>query len=81
MAAITIRALDEETKRRLKLRAAENNRSMEAEARHILQDALGRPAHPDLTWVEQLIVLAQEAGGGDLPVPPRDDVARAATFA
>jgi plasmid stability protein len=36
MATITIRNLDEQTKRKLQLRAALNGRSMEAEARHAL---------------------------------------------
>ena len=36
MATITIRNLDEEVKRRLRLRGAQNGRSMEAEARIIL---------------------------------------------
>ncbi|MCX7327074.1 MAG: plasmid stabilization protein [Hyphomicrobiales bacterium] len=43
MAAVTIRNLSEETHRALKLRAAKNNRSAEAEMRKILEDA-ARPA-------------------------------------
>ena len=39
MASITIRQLDDELKRRLRLRAARNGRSMENEARTILRDA------------------------------------------
>jgi phosphopantothenoylcysteine decarboxylase / phosphopantothenate---cysteine ligase len=39
MASITIRQLDDELKRRLRLRAARNGRSMEDEARTILRDA------------------------------------------
>ena len=37
MASITIRNLDDETKRRLRIQAAEKGRSMEEEARVILQ--------------------------------------------
>ncbi|HEY3013501.1 MAG TPA: TraY domain-containing protein [Nocardioides sp.] len=40
MATITVRNLDDDTQRRLKQRAAANNRSMEAEARAILSDAV-----------------------------------------
>ena len=40
MASITIRNLDEETKRRLRIRAARHERSMEEEARNILRSAL-----------------------------------------
>lgn len=43
MAAVTIRNLSDETHRALKLRAARNNRSAEAEMRTILEDA-ARPA-------------------------------------
>lgn len=39
MAAITVRQLDDEVRRLLKVRAALNNRSMEAEIRHILTTA------------------------------------------
>ena len=40
MAAINVRQLDEEVVRRLKRRAAGNNRSLEGEVRHILEGAV-----------------------------------------
>ena len=40
MATITIRNLDDSTKSRLRVRAAEHDRSMEEEARMILKEAL-----------------------------------------
>jgi plasmid stability protein len=43
MAAVTVRNLSAETHRALKVRAALNNRSTEAEIRSILEDAV-RPA-------------------------------------
>jgi phosphopantothenoylcysteine decarboxylase/phosphopantothenate--cysteine ligase len=47
MASLTIRQLDEDTKTRLRLQAAQNGRSMEDEARTILrQAAAGRAAWP-----------------------------------
>ena len=42
MASITIRNLDDDVKTRLRVRAADNGRSMEEEARLILRDAVGR---------------------------------------
>ena len=39
MATVNVRQLDEEVVRRLKLRAARNNRSLESEVRHILERA------------------------------------------
>ncbi len=44
MPAVTIRNLSEETRRALKLRAAQHNRSAEAEMRAILEAAV-RPAN------------------------------------
>jgi plasmid stability protein len=40
LASITIRNLDESVKRKLRLRAAQRNRSMEDEARDILRAAV-----------------------------------------
>lgn len=46
MASITIRNLDDGLKRRLRVRAAGNGRSMEEEARDILSRAVGTPPPP-----------------------------------
>jgi plasmid stability protein len=43
MPALLIRGLDDDLKRQLRLRAAENSRSMEEEVRQILRNALGAP--------------------------------------
>lgn len=42
MASITIRNLDEDVKTKLRVQAAQNNRSMEEEARVILRQALAQ---------------------------------------
>lgn len=46
MATLTIRNVASELKEELRVRAARHGRSMEAELRHILKDALGRDRHP-----------------------------------
>ena len=46
MASITIRNLDDDVKRRLRVRAAEHGRSMEEEARDILRQVVGQPNEP-----------------------------------
>ena len=46
MASITIRNLDDDVKRRLRVRAAEHGRSMEEEARDILRQVVGQPCVP-----------------------------------
>jgi hypothetical protein len=43
---LTIRNLDEEVKRKLRLRAAEHQTSMEAEARAILSEAVEQGTNP-----------------------------------
>jgi antitoxin FitA len=43
MSSITIRKLDPALKERLRIRAAEHGHSMEAEARDILEKAVGAP--------------------------------------
>ena len=44
MAQLTIRGIDDGLKRAVRVRAAENGRSMEEEVRQILRTALGMPS-------------------------------------
>ncbi|MFP4520129.1 MAG: FitA-like ribbon-helix-helix domain-containing protein [Oceanicaulis sp.] len=60
MAAVTIRNLPEEVRRALKLRAAKNNRSAEAEMRAILEAAV-KPAER-VHIGSALSALSREAG-------------------
>jgi antitoxin FitA len=72
MSAITIRRLDPATKERLRVRAAEHGRSMESEARSILQAALsgsGRAKSPNL--YERIHGRFAPFGGVDLELPLR----------
>ncbi len=69
MSAITIRKLPDGAKQRLRMRAAAHGRSMEAEARMILLDALDRTQRADLSWIEQLIEVGDEVGGVELELP------------
>lgn len=66
MSAITVRQLPDGVKQRLRMRAAANGRSMEAEARAILVAALD-DERVDLTWVERLIAVGNELGGVGIP--------------
>lgn len=71
MSSITIRNLDDQVKRRLRLRAAERNRSMEEEARDILRRALSeQPKMPD-NLAAAIRELIEPLGGVDLELPPR----------
>lgn len=73
MATIVIRNLDETVKRRLQVRAAQNGRSMEAEAREMLCGlVLDRPAAKRREGLGTTIHRRFAAlGGVDLPIPPR----------
>lgn len=66
MATITVRGLDEDVQRRLKQRAAANNRSMEAEARAILSEAVDEQAF-GAAWVE----MSARLRGDGIPLPAR----------
>ena len=72
MASITIRNLEEGVKTRLRVRAAENGRSMEAEARVILRRAVARPPSPAKGLGSALVELYGPLGGVELDVPPRE---------
>ncbi|MFT3871640.1 MAG: plasmid stabilization protein [Nocardioides sp.] len=72
MAAITIRKLPDDAKQRLRMRAAAHGQSMEAEARDILTTALAEPVRADLTWIEQLMAVADEVGGVELEPAARE---------
>lgn len=77
MAALNIRNLDETVKRRLQIRAARHGRSMEAEAREILAEAVREPADSAGLFTA-LLDRFGTLGGVDLRLPRRDDLARAA---
>jgi plasmid stability protein len=71
VASITIRNLDDDLKRRLRIQAAEHGRSMEEEAREILRSAVGEPAPPaDLGAA--IHGRFARLGGVDLDLPPRE---------
>ncbi|MEC4613577.1 FitA-like ribbon-helix-helix domain-containing protein [Tsukamurella tyrosinosolvens] len=72
MATLTIRNLPDHVRDRLRIRAAHNGRSMEAEARLILEESLVEPGSVDLSWVEAIIELGNEFGGIELDIPPRE---------
>lgn len=72
MASITIRNLDERTKRRLRIRAAHHNRSMEEEARNILKDALAGIEPTPKNLAETIRERFRRLGGVELELPARE---------
>ena len=74
MPGITIRNLEAETKRRLKIRAATNGRSMEQEARVILKSALAQTSRKKANLAERIREIFGPLGGVDLERLPREPI-------
>ena len=73
MAMLTIRKLDPGIKERLRVRAAQHGRSMEAEARGILQTVLSAPERsPERNLYERIRARFAPIGGIDLELPTRE---------
>ena len=77
MAAVSIRGLDDEVRDRLRVRAARHGRSMEAEIRLILTDAVREPRETDSLFTALLDRFA-DLGGVNLELPSRATPPRAA---
>lgn len=79
MATLTIRDLDEAVKARLRVRAAHNGRSMEAEVRAILAAAVAEPASRGLgSRIQQRFADLDDVA---IEPPSRSEQPRAADFA
>jgi plasmid stability protein len=71
VATLTIRALDDDLKQALRVRAAQHGRSMEAEVRAILEQVLRTDPVPEYglgTWIHQRFAAL---GGVELELPSR----------
>jgi antitoxin FitA len=78
MAAVIIRNIPEATHRALKLRAARNGRSTEAEIRKILEETVATKANSGLG--SQLAALGRRFGGVKLEITRDPRPARPAKF-
>jgi len=75
MASLTIRKLEETTKRKLRIRAARHGRSMEHEAREILKAELNRPEEQVPKDLGKAIRdIFAPLGGVELKIPPRGPI-------
>jgi plasmid stability protein len=77
VAAVSIRGLDDQVRERLRVRAARNGRSMEAEMRCILVEAVREPSPPEGLFTA-LLDRFGELGGVNLELPGRSARPRAA---
>jgi len=80
MATLTIRRLDDNTKARLRVRAAHHGRSMEEEAREILRSALTETPRSGKNLAERIHELFAPLGGVELELPPRGPMRRPPSF-
>jgi plasmid stability protein len=71
MAMLTVRHLDDDLKRRLRIRAAHHGRSMEEEVRRILRDALDAEEEPSGLGSRVHARVLEATGGVELELPPR----------
>lgn len=78
MATLTIRDLDDDLKAKLRLRAARHGRSMEAEVRAVLRDALDDA--PEQPLGSRIHARFAGAKAVDLALPPRADRPRVPDF-
>jgi antitoxin FitA len=79
MSTLTVRNLDDDLKTRLRVRAAQNGRSMEAEAREILRASL--TTEPRTGVGTQIHNRFAGLGLDQLDLQPRDELPRAPDFA
>jgi len=77
---MTIRNLDEQLKKRLRVRAASHGRSMEDEARDILRAALSTEAHRPRNLAEAIRARIAPLGGVKLEIAPREPMPPPVTF-
>jgi plasmid stability protein len=80
MATLLIRNLDDSVKAALRKRAAANGRSMEEEARVILNFELRRVSSFKEGLGTRLARIFRESGAGELVIPPRTEMPRKPPF-
>ncbi len=70
MSQLVVRNLPVGIKEGLRRRASQHGRSLEAEARAILTDAVS-DRDPVLDWLDDSAAFREETGGVELPIAPR----------
>jgi plasmid stability protein len=74
MASLMIRKIDEKLKKRLRLQAAANGRSMEEEARRILAGGLKANAPTSKSAGDAIAAIVDPVGGIELDLPHRGGI-------
>lgn len=77
---VTIRNIDDQLKRRLRVQAAEHGCSMEEEARNILRSVLSTAPQEGRSLVESIRTRVASFGGVDLDIAQREAMRPAPEF-
>ena len=80
MSTMTIRKLDPDLKKRLRVRAAQHGKSMEEEARDILRAALSTEVELGDSLVAFIRARVEPVGGVELEIPPREPMRTPPSF-
>jgi len=80
MTTLSVRNVDPMLKERLRVRAAHNGRSMEAELRHIISDALAGNRGRETNLAEAIRRRFAPLGGVDLEPHPRQPINEPPSF-
>lgn len=80
MGTLTIRALDDQVKERLRVRAARNGRSMEAEVRALIETAVADPTEPERGLATMIRDRIEGLDLPEIPEPDRSEMPRYAVF-
>ena len=73
MASLLIRHLSDETKRALRIRAAEHGRSLSEEAASLINLGFSLEAKASTgNWVDEMLKGLAAIGAGELEIPPRN---------
>ena len=80
MPTLTIRRLDEKTKAKLRIQAAENGRSMEEEAREILRSSLNLVESEKTGLAESIRKRFAPFHDVELSIPKREQTRKPPTF-
>ncbi len=80
MASLTVRGIETDLKRRLRIQAAENGRSMEEEVRVILRRALNQSTTTPENLARAIQTRFEPLGGVELELPARTPMRPPASF-
>lgn len=80
MATLTIAHLDDASSTKLRIRASRSGRSVEEEAKNLLETALEAQSLPSVNLAEAIHARFAPYGGFDIELPPREPMREPPSF-